>query len=1034
MAFNAFVGWSLSSLALYFLNKNSNSTSDSSFEPDSLNVNSNQTKIGSPIPVILGRCLLKSPLVVYFGDFRADRYTETYAAHGNFNAGPLVFALILQYIVTAITGHQVTPGTVATTGTGYHGVPVHSTGISVGATYKDDLTGPLLNALFMWLLGWLINGRNLKTTIQKGFKYYLGYQFILCWSGENMRIRKIYMQETSVWEGDEWRNAQTNGFLDVRVDNPELFGGVDEQGGFIGNLHVYLGGESQPVDSWMVTQMSAESVQENLRGLTPAYRPFVSIVVPTAYIGKSATIPETWIELQNCPNKLGLGAIGEDANPAEVLYELHINTSWGLAENSDLINIESMKKIGETLKKEGLGISAKLYSKSQASELIDNICDHINAVKYTDIRTGKLTYRLIRDDYDVNTLPRLDTSILSNIELSRPCWLDTVSDISVVYTDRKAQYEQSTIPAIDPANIEINGGTRTTKTYSFTYFTTSQNALWAAKREQFQQGYPLATVSMEGNRHLSSLRIGDVVLLDWNPYGIKNMLLRINNIEHADFIDGSIRIDAMEDVFGLTKVDFGFSGSTEWIPKETYPTGVQVFRYLEMPWELSMEQNTFVSAFAIRPDDITQIWTVWRRRTGKEFESTSSMSNWTAGGRLVYDYEEFTDAEDLVGFEIAEYGGIADLESNVDTDIAHTRTGGKLLIIDDEIMAYSTLQLMANGHWYVKGVLRGIFDTVPKKHVAQSTVFFIRSGFYSNVTTGGHVCSAGTIVTEDYNITTATVDHSEAFDVLKSKQLKTTRRPELPSVPGRVRVEAHAQQESIHLENLTGNFKLSWIPRDKKNQLGCVSQDDEIEYWTKRKFKQPADTCCLIRISIGSESKDYLTQNEDTTFIYSWEQRCIDFPNNFIDPINVKLYTKDGDLLSYQAQERQFKWGIPMLVDFVNIELEGKSKITDWSISDRITVPKGPVADERQVLFSELPLLIIGEKTDVKTSETLVAQDGSYWNASPQYLAVISKDTYEVRIMEAGFIFSTFFVSTASGGLTYYQWDGKQFNLLDIKV
>ena len=159
-------------------------------------------------------------------------------------------------------------------------------------------------------------------------------------------------------------------------------------------------------------------------------------------------------------------------------------------------------------------------------------------------------------------------------------------------------------------------------------------------------------------------------------------------------------------------------------------------------------------------------------------------------GRLVYDIAEFSDVEDILGFEIADLGGIEELESSNIADISVARKGSRLLVIDDEIVSYSMLTQLPNGHWYVKGVMRGVFDTVPRKHFAQTNVFFIRSSYYANVTTGGPVCREGNIVTEQYNITTSTVDHDEEMDYTKTKQLTTTRRPELPSVPGKIRMAA----------------------------------------------------------------------------------------------------------------------------------------------------------------------------------------------------------------------------------------------------
>ncbi|WP_196593348.1 hypothetical protein [Pectinatus sottacetonis] len=277
----------------------------------------------------MGRCLIKSPIISYFGDFRSEIYTEEYAAHANFNAWPLVRSLIMEYIGMTFTGHGKTES----------------------------------------------KGR--ATSVSK--------------------------------------RAQNGQPYEININDYNLFGGPDEQGGFDGTMHIYLGGNNQGTDAWMVNQMNKDSVQEDLRGLPPAYKPFVSIVVPTAYIGKQSTIPETWIEMQNIPNRLGLGAVGEDANPAEVLFELHVNNDWGLGESE-----ESLIKIGKTLSDEGVGISIQLSSKTEAKDLINNILTHINAYKFMDTATGKMSFKLVRDDYDPATAFLLDISNCSNVEFTRP--------------------------------------------------------------------------------------------------------------------------------------------------------------------------------------------------------------------------------------------------------------------------------------------------------------------------------------------------------------------------------------------------------------------------------------------------------------------------------------------------------------------------------------------------------------------------------------------------------------------------------------
>lgn len=1022
-AINKYVGWGISTWLLSLLNKGSNSAEEAG-KPENLNVSANQTKIGSPIPVVLGRCLVKSPIVSYFGDFSFRAYTETYAAHANFSAWPLVLSLIAQYIAMLWTGHSVGEGRQISGGVvkGGEGGRVDDVQSKTKGRTKDDRIGPLLNSLFLWLLNWLINGRNLKTTVQKGFKYYLGYQFLIAWSGDEMRLRAIYMGQKKVWEGDLKRSELKGAVHTLAIDKPELFGGVDEGGGFIGDFAVYLGGEEQTPHPWMAKEMRRESVQKELRGLTPGYAPYVSAVVPTAYIGKRATIPETWIELQNCPNALGLGQIGEDANPAEILYALITNTDWGVAEHPDVVDRESLVKMGETLKKEGIGLSVQLTSKSKAQALIDKICEHINAVRFSHPATGKLTFRLIRDDYKIEECLRLNPSNCSKADISRLDWSETISEVSVSFIDRANQYEAGTIPARDPANIEIHHGVQTVKTYDYNFFTTPGNAKWAAERELHSQGYPLATVSIEGNRELSGVRIGDVVVLDWPPYGIRHMLLRVTSVDLGSFLEGRVQLETIEDVFGLAKTDFSFSDSTEWKPEDKYPAGVQIMKYLEMPYEIVNDRDTYVTAFAARPDKKTDLWTVWRQETGKPFVSTSSMSKWTPTGRLAYDIEEFSDVEDILGFEIVNLGGVEELESGT-VDIAAARKGNRLLIVDDEIMAYSTLIELANGHWYVKGVLRGVFDTVPKKHTAQAHVFFIRSGNYAQVTTGGPVCAAGEAVTEEYNITTATVKHKEDFDHTKVQSLTTKRRSLLPVVPGRFRIGAHMAEEKVKGKDFAGDIRLSFAPRNNRQSFGAVSQDDVLEYWTKQPLEAAEGTDYFVRLTVGDEVREYAFPQSPITL--GWEQHCLDF-RNLSDMVRLELFARRDGLLSYQAHERTFQWTIPVLVDVVASEDEARERLQAWGIVDRIVMPDGAMATSKQVMYKDLPLFALGEEAPPTEDGAIFGHDGKSYRLTGEILCVSGKAELTAYTMKKGYTFNSYYVPAAAGGeVQSYAWDGE---------
>ena len=1089
---NKYVGWGITTFLLMLLNKGSNSHDETAQEPDKLNVTSAQTKIGSPIPVVIGRGLVKSPIVSWFGDFQARVYTETYAAHAHFSAWPLVFSLIAHVWMSKTTGHIVEArtlpektwtkefpvksgagGSVTVTIpqddiTAAHYIkdntppiptPTPTLGNPEGfkkialklqeigdkeekltkvkptyGTAKDDKITPLLWSLFLWLINWLINGRHLKTTIQKGFKYYLGYQFLVSWSGPKMHLKRIYMDEKEAWAGDVSQEGQNGAVYDIDINKDELFGGVDEQGGFVGHMHAYLGGDAQGTDEYMVKQMSGDSVQEDLRGLTPAYRPFVTIVVPKAYIGKQATIPETWVELENYPDHLGLGKVGGDANPAEAIYEIITNNDWGLAEPEDNINLDSLKAIGKTLADEGVGISIQLSTITKMQSLLDKICEHINAVHYSDPETGKLTFKLIRNDYDVAKAPRLDTHNCESVKFTRLDWKQTVSKISVEFMDASNRFEDATVPANDPAGIEINSDIQTVKSYDYSFFTTAANAKWSAERELLSQAYPLATVTIDGNRCLSNLRIGDVVVLNWEPYGVKNMVLRITNVDIGDFEEGKVEIDAMEDVFSLQRTDIDFSGSTEWTEPDIYPEGVQHFKFMEMPYEIINDIDTYVSAFAAAPDANTQSWTVWRHPYGGSFVSTNSLSKWTPAGRLVYDLAEFGDVEDTIGFEIVEDGDNLQYMASSTVDFTVSRKGGQLIVIDDEILAYSTLQQLPNGHWYIKGVLRGVCDTVPAQHYAQAEVYFIRSGNYANVTTGGPVCTSGTTTTEDYNITTATVQHTEEFNYAKIKSLTTKRRSECPSVPGRVRMSAQLVKDVYHAKQISGDLSISFVARNNRQSFGMVSQDDEKEFWTQMPFAADTLTDYILRVTSGDATKDYTFTSSPVSL--PWATYCSDF-QTLANPVRVELYARNDDLLSYQPQVRTFTWVIPMLCDIKATESEAAAELASWGTVDRITIPAGKMLPtDEQVLYTDSPLILLGNPapsgtTVVNTGDAsassgaIYSLDGTLWIPNGKALRPTGKGTYDVIHLDNGFVFNSWYVENGNGGMIRsYAWDG----------
>ncbi|WP_371374352.1 phage tail protein [Sporomusa aerivorans] len=1126
MAMNKWVGWGLTTLLSYFLNRSDNDT-----DSDPSELGAEAAELGTPVPVVMGRQIIKSPLTIYYGDFSAKAYTEAYGAWSEFNAWGIILTDILAWSLTPASGTVVTPhkhvaettgtgsnsgGSVTITGTGNTGTEVptkqvtatNSSKVSTSSEMSDptklkskEHEGPkYLLYLAKWLLMWLINGHNLKTTIQKGFKYYLGYQVLVCVTGENIRLRGLYIgydknsdddNSGPVWTGDASREDHLTTPYVISVDNDELFGGADEGGGFIGDVRIYLGGAEQPADSWMVEQMSADSVQEELRGLTPAYRPFVSAVVPTAYVGKQAQVPNMYFDMQWIPNRLGLGGIGDnDANPMECIYEMTVNNEWGLGKDPAVLNVDSMLACGKTLAEEGRGVSIKITSRTEVSTIIDNLCEHLDMVRYDDPQTGKLTFKLIRDDYDIDTLPVLDSSIVSEIKYTRTVWSNSKGEIVAKYSDSSSLYETSTVTDNDPAIIEANDGDRNSEDVDFTYFTTSTNAAWAANRELREKGYPLASVRLVCNRKASSLRQGDVFKLNWDPYGIEKLVMRVNDIDLGDFVTGEVTIDAIEDVFGVGKTTYSSGDSTSWTQPDNYPTGVQLFRFFEMPWEVLQSKDTYVYATAVLPDTKTAKWHIWRYRD-LSWTKTTSMTKWTPAGQLVGSIAMDGSAEDTVGFEVIDINGdVLELaKRKAESGIALARNGSRILMINDELMGWGTLTQLANGNFKVSNIIRATYDTVPAAHAAGDTVYFLDWGYYSNVTTGGAVCAKGLTTTEKYNITTATATEEEEFSNTKIKSLTTVRRAERPIPPGRIRLTSHLSSAASRLTKAAGNMSLAWTNRNKNNSNGCVSQEDLVDYYSGQTVSVPIGLQTVIRAYLGSTliHEEVLTQTEDeetavvttpTDFTYTWAERCqdsTDFSQDTILTITAKL----DDLESYQYQNRTFEWKPPYIVAGCTTEEEAMTLLASIYSTNGVVVSLANATLNKTITFANMPLILLGtvytetttdtdtttdsetdteEDSEVFTdsdaetdedsdttsdSETeegtesipegaILVQDGKWLVPNGTALAITGEGTYDTVTLESGYIVLTYFDATSPGSLYAYQFDGTKFNNIAV--
>ena len=1111
--FNSFIGWGISTLLLWLFYRHNRSGSDTSTSQTAANNTTNNTNtIGNPVPFVLGRGMIKNPLVSYYGDFSYKIYTEEYGMHTKFNWASLIPSVVFAILALCSKPTKV----VGTVQAGpYTGEAVTLETTDDGLKRQKILM--VIVSILLQLLTALFTRHMGRTTIQKGFKYYLGWQHIICWSGEKVGFKKLWMQvydtkleqstEKGVWDNDNhiaWREENKTG-ISTYINNQNMFGGVDEGGGFEGHINLYLGGKEQPKDPWMIEQMKNKSVEESLRGLTPQYPMYVSCVIPTAYIGKQATIPEMWFEIVNYPTTLGdaykdylkkvyddkcdnsqkiidkitaipvkertkveeitlnsaeaylktlqthgvytLGKLGEDLNPAEAIYEILTNSDWGCDYTKDRIDVQSLVDLGITCEEEGLGVSIVGSYYTTAESYIAKILEHVNGVKYDEPVTGKLTFKLIRNDYEVKDLPIFDESNCVSCKFSRLDWSNTLTAVSANFTDAEHKYITGQLTQQDVANVRITHN-NVEKSIDATYFTTAQNAKIMAQTQLLSGGYPLASITLETNRTGYNITAGHPIIVTWNPYGLSKVVFRVTDIDYGSLTSGNIKITAIEDIFGFDTVKYGVPSGMEWIVPENTPYDVDRYTYLELPYELSMSKDTYLYALASQPSGFTIVWDVWRQVNGV-YERTAQSTQWCMSGKLVYPLEEEYLEDNTNGIEIRSETTtttqmIDDKIERIeeDPDTYTNRSYKNLLLLGTEIISYNTITKLPNGNYKLNGIIRGCFDTLPKAHNTETIAFFL--DYYLNVVKGNRrLASAGVETTQNIAILSETQDRKQEFSQNKVTQVQTKRRAEAPSVMNNMKFAMDKGKNTTYEHNFpstklfSGNLLFTFIPKNKFFSQTIRAQDED--------SSDVLDTNVINVIDILSGrvnftiKKDIEEQDSSGNVVstknmeLTWSEYCKNMDNQLEDAntVNLTIHTYDtkNDVYSYDSYERMITYKVPRLTGIFTSKSDLDDYLKKNCTINSIIVPECSVAPQMAFTYDECPLVAVG----TSTTTGILAQDGNQYTLTNVYQIIGAQEVVEIDMRENEYyVLSSNFTTLEHNTRIYYQNISGEWNAYSI--
>lgn len=607
------------------------------------------------------------------------------------------------------------------------------------------------------------------------YRYYFGMHLVL--AHEIDTITKIEVDDKIVWEG-----SATGG--EITINQPNIFGGDKSGGGISGAVDLLTGAEGQGQNAYLV---------ENISSDVPAYLGVASLVLKSVYFGTStnlrpwafwcAKIHDTWY-----PAK---AQIGNDHNPAHIIYAVVTDKNWGMRYNEEDLDLVGLAAAADVLYNEGLGLSILWDHSSRLEDFLLEILKHIDASLFVDRKTGKFTLKLIRPDYDIDLIPFFDESNITKVaRFKRRAVNDLVNTVSVKYWDAGTGSGGSTT-VTDTALVASMGGT---VTQTSDYYGATSHALAAtlAGRDLRAFSAPLADAEIYTTRDGSDLNVGDPFLMSWDRYGIEQIVMRVTQIEFGEFGDSNIRILAIEDFYSISDAIYEVPPGTGWVPYLNAPSPCLDHISMEAPF-YHMVRATGSTAAEIAATT-----------GGFGFLSGTQPSKDTVSGEGWFNtgagYVQVGDAL-APGSTLQTAVGIADTDFSMTFDLSILNIPvPSWAMIDSEIVRVDgfTAEFIQ--------VSRGCLDTVPAIHEIGARMVFCQ--FASAYTPSSHTTTIyGKILTAT---TTGVLPIADAPE----QTITINNRLQRPYPPAKLRLDALQEPDA-----LMGTITSTWVHRNRLTQI-----------------------------------------------------------------------------------------------------------------------------------------------------------------------------------------------------------------------
>ncbi|EMD5857271.1 phage tail protein [Salmonella enterica] len=655
--------------------------------------------------------------------------------------------------------------------------------------------------------------------------------------------------------------GQISSSTSVYIDKPGLFGGDDTggEGGIQGQLDIMMG---EP------DQVPPASLLKLLTGLVPGFRGVVTTFFSGLVSCYSAS-PKPWlyrvrrttkgwdgdvwypekatILLENTgsqlddesdllPEQLANLRTIHAMNPAHILVECATNRDWGRQLTlADDLNLDSYRAAADTLYEEGFGLCFRYNRQDGLDTFVQQVLDHVGAVQYADLETGKLTLKLLRGDYLVDDLPLFtyDNGIIAVQDDDSASTTSNPNEIVVTWNDpvtnANGEVRAQNLGAIQ--NTGLNSSS-----VEYKAIPTHSLAARVAQRDLETAQSELTRLVIQFDRRGGILRPGDVFRVRLPDRNIDNMVLRVGKIEEGD--TGILTLTVVQDVFGLPSTSYS-SGQQDGglTPPDKSARPVIIQRLTELPYavlagtvseaELNYlkPESGYPGVMAVAPTSLSINYQLQTRAAGASF-ADRGQGDWTPSGTLT--------------------APVGRLDTVLHVSMVSLPAVGDGLIINDEILRVDAVNARAG----TLTVGRGCMDTLPSGHLAGDRYWAYQDALDSD---GLEYLSGETV---EARLLTRTSTETLAEAAAPVVRMVMSGRQARPYLPGNIRINGVAYPDVV---TDTDTFTLTFSHRDR------ILQADRLVDCTENSIGPEPGTEYLVNLIRGDSGAVVWTLTTSST-------------------------------------------------------------------------------------------------------------------------------------------------------------------------